>query len=89
MTSMYYLNIFGGLTSFIHLVANGKYLVANATKPPNLSSTDDYIRYEFTVISKNGIEMPQCVICYKTLSNDAIRPTLGATFIYNSPRYVK
>ena len=36
---------------------------------------DDYIKYGFTVISKNGIEMPQCVICYKTLSNDAMRPS--------------
>lgn len=25
-------------------------------------------------MQKNGIEVPQCVICYKTLSNDAMRP---------------
>ncbi|KAI6651084.1 Protein ZBED8-like [Oopsacas minuta] len=36
---------------------------------------EDYIKYGFTVIKMNEIEMPQCVICYKTLSNDAMRPT--------------
>ena len=36
---------------------------------------DDYIKNGFTVISKNGIEMPKCVICYKTLSSDAMHPS--------------
>jgi len=35
---------------------------------------DDYIKYGFTVIEKNGSHFPQCVICLMVLSNDAMRP---------------
>jgi hypothetical protein len=35
--------------------------------------SDDYIKYGFTVIEKNGSNLPQCVICHIVLSNDAIR----------------
>ncbi|KRY08291.1 SCAN domain-containing protein 3, partial [Trichinella patagoniensis] len=34
-----------------------------------------YIKYGFVAIEKNGVEVPQCVVCLDTLSNDAIRPT--------------
>ncbi|CAK1591819.1 unnamed protein product [Parnassius mnemosyne] len=36
---------------------------------------DDYIKYGFVVIKKGDIDHPQCVICYKVLSNDAMRPS--------------
>lgn len=36
--------------------------------------TDDYIKYGFTFIEKNGSHLPQCVICHVVLSNDAMRP---------------
>jgi len=36
--------------------------------------SDDYIKYGFTVIEKNGCHLPQCVICHIVLSNDAMRP---------------
>ncbi|KAI6652509.1 SCAN domain-containing protein 3 [Oopsacas minuta] len=36
---------------------------------------DDHIKYVFTKITKNGIELPQCVICYKTSCNDAMCPS--------------
>ena len=36
---------------------------------------DDYIKYGFTFTSLDNAEVPQCVVCYKTLSNDAMRPT--------------
>lgn len=36
---------------------------------------DDYIKFGFNVINKNGTDQPQCVICYDVLSNDALRPT--------------
>ncbi|XP_076038788.1 zinc finger BED domain-containing protein 5-like [Oratosquilla oratoria] len=36
---------------------------------------EDYIRFGFVSFKKSGIEVPQCVICYKTLSNDGMRPT--------------
>lgn len=38
--------------------------------------SEEYIKYGFTVISKNGIEMPQCVICAKVLSPGAMKPSL-------------
>lgn len=36
--------------------------------------SDDYIKYGFTFIEKNGYHLPQCVICHVVLSNDAMRP---------------
>ena len=36
---------------------------------------DDYIRFGFVSLQKGNIEVPQCVICYKTLSNDGMRPS--------------
>ncbi|KAF2348029.1 protein of unknown function DUF4371 [Trinorchestia longiramus] len=38
--------------------------------------SDEYIKYGFTVIERNGFHIPQCVICYTVLSNDAPRPGL-------------
>ena len=35
---------------------------------------DDYINYGFTVTERNGVQLPQCVICHAVLSNDALRP---------------
>lgn len=36
--------------------------------------SDEYIKYGFTVTERNGIHLPQCVICHTVLSNDALRP---------------
>ena len=36
---------------------------------------DDYIEFSFVSLLKGDTEVPQCVICYKTVSNDAIRPS--------------
>ena len=47
--------------------------MAKCAKKRNYS--DDYLKYGFTVISKNSLDMPQCVICFKILSNDAMRPS--------------
>uniref|UniRef100_K7G7R4 DUF4371 domain-containing protein n=1 Tax=Pelodiscus sinensis TaxID=13735 RepID=K7G7R4_PELSI len=33
------------------------------------------IKYGFTVMEKNGIDHPQCVVCHTVLSNDALRPS--------------
>ncbi|KAF2349253.1 Tubulin/FtsZ GTPase domain [Trinorchestia longiramus] len=38
------------------------------------SYSDEYIKYGFTVIERNGFHLPQCVICHTVLSNDALRP---------------
>lgn len=35
---------------------------------------EDYIKYGFTVLDKNGTQLPQCVVCHLVLSNDAMRP---------------
>jgi len=37
---------------------------------------DEYIQYGFTSIVKNDRELPQCVICFKVLSADAMKPSL-------------
>ena len=36
---------------------------------------DDYIEFGFVSLLKGDTEVPQCVICYKTLSNDVMRPS--------------
>ncbi|XP_042203812.1 zinc finger BED domain-containing protein 5-like [Homarus americanus] len=36
---------------------------------------EEYLKYGFTSLSKGDFDVPQCVICLKTLSNDAMRPT--------------
>ena len=36
---------------------------------------DDYIEFGFVSLLKGDTEVPQCVICYKTLSNDAMCPS--------------
>lgn len=44
------------------------------TLPKKRLYSDDYIKYGFTFIEKNGSHLPQCVICHLVLSNDAMRP---------------
>ena len=39
--------------------------MAKCAKKRNYS--DDYLKYGFTVISKNSFDMPQCVISFKIL----------------------
>ncbi|XP_066953244.1 protein FAM200C-like [Macrobrachium rosenbergii] len=36
---------------------------------------DEYIRFGFVSFHKGDTEVPQCVICFKTLSNDGMRPS--------------
>ncbi|XP_042221384.1 protein ZBED8-like [Homarus americanus] len=36
---------------------------------------DNYIKYGFVPLQKGDTELSQCVICFKTLSNDGMRPT--------------
>lgn len=48
--------------------------------------SDDYIKYGFSVVEKNRSHLPQCVICYIVLSNDAMRPRrLERHLITNHP----
>ncbi|XP_042213601.1 zinc finger BED domain-containing protein 5-like [Homarus americanus] len=37
--------------------------------------SDEYINYGFTSILADGIEKPQCVLCFKVLGNDSMRPS--------------
>ena len=34
----------------------------------------EYLQYGFTDATVNGQVVPQCVICFEKLSNDALRP---------------
>ncbi len=36
---------------------------------------EEYINYGFTSILADGIEKPQCVLCFKVLGNDTMRPS--------------
>ncbi|CAG9790709.1 unnamed protein product [Diatraea saccharalis] len=37
--------------------------------------SDDYIKFGFTFIERDELQLPQCVICMKVLSNDSMRPS--------------
>lgn len=37
--------------------------------------SEDYIKFGFTFIEKDELQLPQCVICMKVLSNDSLRPS--------------
>lgn len=37
--------------------------------------SEEYINYGFTSILADGIEKPQCVLCFKVLGNDSMRPS--------------
>ncbi len=37
--------------------------------------SEEYINYGFTSILTDGIEKPQCVLCFKVLGNDSMRPS--------------
>ncbi|KRZ92366.1 SCAN domain-containing protein 3 [Trichinella sp. T8] len=43
----------------------------------------EYIKYGFVAIEKNGVEVPQCVVCLDTLSNNALRPTRLQRHLHN------
>ena len=35
---------------------------------------DDYLNFGFTFLENNGHQLPQCVLCMKTLSNSSMKP---------------
>ena len=35
---------------------------------------ETYIQYGFTCQKKDNVDLPQCVICYKVLGNDSLKP---------------
>ncbi|CAH1971315.1 unnamed protein product [Acanthoscelides obtectus] len=36
--------------------------------------TEDYVKFGFTCIEKDELQLPQCVICMKVLSNYSMKP---------------
>ncbi len=36
--------------------------------------SEEYINYGFTSTLTDGIEKPQCVLCFKVLGNDSMKP---------------
>ncbi|CAH2003562.1 unnamed protein product [Acanthoscelides obtectus] len=42
-----------------------------AVKKRKLS--EDFVKFGFTYIGKDELQLPQCVICMKVLSNDSMR----------------
>ncbi|XP_076063460.1 protein FAM200C-like [Oratosquilla oratoria] len=57
---------------FFQLIQNIKYFAMSAKKRKYI---EDYIRFGFVSLQRGDTEVPQCVICYKTLSNDGMRPS--------------
>ncbi|CAB3224975.1 unnamed protein product [Arctia plantaginis] len=37
--------------------------------------SDDYLKFGFTFIERDELQLSQCVICVKVLSNDSMRPS--------------
>uniref|UniRef100_K7FCM9 DUF4371 domain-containing protein n=1 Tax=Pelodiscus sinensis TaxID=13735 RepID=K7FCM9_PELSI len=35
---------------------------------------EDYIKFSFTRQEKEGVDLPQCIICFKALGNDSMKP---------------
>ncbi|CAH0546966.1 unnamed protein product [Brassicogethes aeneus] len=48
---------------------------AKSTSTKKRKYMGEYIRYGFAVMVKDGVDCPQCVLCYDVLSIDAMRPT--------------
>ncbi len=48
-------------------------IATSVTKKQKYS--EEYINYRFTSILTNGIKKPQCVLCFKVLGNDSMRPS--------------
>ena len=36
---------------------------------------DCYIKFGFTLLNAYGVEKGQCVVCYRVLSNESLRPS--------------
>ena len=36
---------------------------------------DSYIKFGFTLLNNYGVEKGQCVVCYRVLSNESLRPS--------------
>lgn len=49
--------------------------IKEMTPPKIRMYNDDYIKFGFTFIEKDGVQKPQCVICHTVLSNDALQPS--------------
>ena len=64
--------------SFLHSYSGTyyPYLFIMASGKKKRLYSDEYIKYDFTLIHINNIERPQCVICLKTLSADSMKPSL-------------
>lgn len=41
---------------------------------PKRKYDDRYLDYGFTFLEGRNEQLPQCVICHKTLSNDSMKP---------------
>ncbi|XP_014789260.1 protein ZBED8-like [Octopus bimaculoides] len=48
---------------------------------------DEYIPFGFVSLQKSDTKVSQCVICYKTLSNDGMRPSRLERHLQTSPRH--
>jgi len=38
--------------------------------------SEDYLKFGFTFTVNNGLDIPVCVLCQKTLGNDLMKPSL-------------
>ena len=59
--------------SFICYLQSHSLIVSRCQKKRKYS--DSYLKFGFTNIVDKGVEKPQCVVCYKVLTVDSMRPS--------------
>ena len=58
-------------------------------KMPKRKYDDNYLDYGFTFLEGHNEQLPQCIICHKTLSNDSMKPHQLKNHLYNvHPKFV-
>ncbi|XP_065639505.1 zinc finger BED domain-containing protein 5-like [Hydra vulgaris] len=70
--SHHILDLYGPILNlFLHAYC----LILRMSKSKKRSYLDEYMRYGLTYMLKETISYPQCVICYKVLGNDSMKPS--------------
>ena len=64
-------------SNFIVIILKPGYIITKSTANSSIAKrkyNDSYIKFGFTSLNDQGIEKGQCVVCYRVLSNELLRP---------------
>ena len=64
--------------NFIVIVFRADYIITKNTANSSMAKrkyNDSYIKFGFTSLNDQGLEKGQCVVCYRVLSNESLRPS--------------